>query len=679
MTARLLSADAALARSAYPERRDRATHAGDRWARVLADAAHGALLRPVRSEVAALARRQQAESVAVAALDDATLRQRLRALARAAVHGGAREPLHEALVLMAEAAQRTLAMRPYPVQMFGAATLLRGRLAEMNTGEGKTLTAGVAATLAALAGVPVHVVTVNDYLAQRDAQQMGRLAAFFGLRTGVVVHGLQPEAKRAAYGCDITYCTNKELVFDYLRDRVALRGRASAVQMRAGALFHDGAGTAAPLLLRGLHLAIIDEADSILVDEARTPLILAEKAGAVPQAEAFAPALALAAQLQPGQDFVLDEGRRELHLSSPGCARVALLCQPLIAAARAAGTSLAPWAAAQPREHLVSQALRALHLFHRDQHYLIDAEQKLQIIDEYTGRVLPGRNWEQGLHQIIETKEGVPLSEQTRTLARITYQRFFARYLRLSGMTGTARELRRELAAVYRLSTVVVPPHRPGRRRHLPDEVCASQQEKWHAVARCVALRQAQGQPVLVGTRSLEASEALSAVLIAHGLPHRVLNARQDAEEAATIAAAGQRGAVTVATNMAGRGTDIALGEGVAALGGLFVVLTEYHESPRIDRQLIGRCARQGEPGACQAVVARDDPLLLQHAALGGRVARVLSAAAGTVPGMQAWVWRRLRQRAQARAERIHARTRRDTLKRDHDLDRLMAFGGEAT
>jgi preprotein translocase subunit SecA len=327
------------------------------------------------------------------------------------------------------------------------------------------------------------------------------------------------------------------------------------------------------------------------------------------------------------------------------------------------------------REHLVLQALRAQHLYLRDQHYLVDADGQVQIIDEYTGRVLPGRNWEQGLHQMIETKEGVALSEQTRTLARITYQRFFARYLRLAGMTGTGRELARELAAVYRLSTVVVPPHRPNARRAWPAQVCADEAAKWRAVAALVRRCQAQGQPVLVGTRSVEASDRLSAVLTAAGLAHRVLNARHDAEEAAIVAAAGQRGAVTVATNMAGRGTDIALGEGVAALGGLCVVLTEYHESPRIDRQLVGRGARQGDPGAWVAVVAQDDALLVQHA---GLLRRLLAVAPALPPRLRGWAYQWLRHRAQRAAEQMHARTRRDTLHRDHELDKMMAFSGDA-
>ncbi len=667
MAGRLLSFDGQLARSAYPERLDKASHLADRWTRALADAARQALATPVRREIRQIATCQAQSQAAWAQLDDVALRQAVQAQAAAAVHGLVTPALHQALALLAEAARRCLGLRPYPVQLLGAASLLRGRLVEMHTGEGKTLTAGLAACLAAVAGVPVHVVTVNDYLAQRDADGLAPLFNFFGLGVGVVVHGLQPEAKRAAYAQPICYCTNKELVFDYLRDRSASPGRTSAAQLSANAVFNQ---RAQPPLLRGLHLAIVDEIDSILIDEARTPLILAEKAGPVPHAEAFAPALALAAQLVEGQHFQRDRARRALYLSPSGRERVKALSAPW------AARSDSPWRAEHAREHLVLQALRAQHLFLRDQHYLVDDEGKVQIIDEYTGRVLPGRNWEQGLHQMVEAKEGLDLSEQTRTLARITYQRFFARYLRLSGMTGTAQEVARELALVVRLRSVVLPPHRPSARRRWADRVCQDEDHKWQAVAQLVAERHALGQPVLVGTRSLQASERLATVLAAKGLPHRVLNARQDAQEASTVAAAGQRGAITVATNMAGRGTDIALGEGVAALGGLAVVLTEYHESPRIDRQLFGRCARQGDPGLCVAVVAIDDPLLQQH---GGLAAYGLARRRNLPPAWRRLAAATLRHLAQARAEKQHARTRAHTLKRDHDLDKAMAFSGDAS
>jgi preprotein translocase subunit SecA len=507
----------------------------------------------------------------------------------------------------------------------------------------------------------VHVVTVNDYLAQRDADKLAPLFGFLGLRVGAVVHDIDPSAKRDAYRREITYCTNKELVFDYLRDSVAAGGRASALRMRARAMFDAGSE---PPMLRGLHLAIVDEADSVLIDEARTPLILAVKNGVIEDAEAFPTALKIAAAMQPGEQFVIDAARRDLSLTAVGRTHLAGLSE---------GGS-GPWRAAHAREHLVTQALRASHLFLRDEHYLVDSDGKVQIIDEYTGRVLPGRNWEQGLHQMIETKEAVELSEQTKTLARITYQRFFARYLRLSGMTGTAREMAHELRAVYRLRTVTIPTHRLGRRRREADQVCSTQALKWQAVAESVASLHARGQPVLVGTRSVEASDRLSAVLAAHGLPHKVLNARQDAEEAAIVADAGQFGAITVATNMAGRGTDIELGPGVKEIGGLCVILTEYHESPRIDRQLFGRCARQGDPGTCIAIIALDDPLFAQH---GGAELAMLNRARSLQGGaFDTWVLR-LRRAAQARAERLHARTRRDTSRRDRDLDKIMAFSGD--
>ena len=662
MSGRILSIEGPLARSPYPEREDKSTWAADEWARALVDRVRGVWITPVARELRSLTRAMAQQSAALAATPDAQLRQQLKQYASPAVHELRRADLHRALLRVAEIAHRTLAMRPYPSQLLGAATLLRGRLAEMQTGEGKTLTAGLAACLAGVAGVPVHVVTVNDYLAQRDAQKMAPLFAFMGLAVGAVVHGIDPAAKRKAYGCDISYCTNKELVFDYLRDRVASGGRASAGQVRARSLF--GAAAEAPML-RGLHLAIVDEADSVLIDEARTPLILAEKAGDIPHAESFGRALQFAAGLQLGSHFTIDVPRRELYLTALGRTHLTELC---------ARDGSGPWRAAHAREHLVTQALRATHMFVRDQHYLVDAEDKVQIIDEYTGRVLPGRNWEQGLHQMIEAKEGVSLSEQTQTLARITYQRFFTRYLRLGGMTGTAREMARELASVYRLCTVTIPTHRPSARRRLPDRVCGDQSQKWEAVAEYVAQVHRSGQPVLVGTRSVEASDRLSCVLAAHGLPHRVLNARQDAREAAIVAGAGQLGAITVATNMAGRGTDIELGAGIAQCGGLCVVLTEYHESPRIDRQLFGRCARQGDPGTCVAIVALDDSLFKQHGGVELKMLNQARAMQGSE--LAAWV-ARCRRSAQARAERMHARTRRDTLQRDRDLEKLMAFSGD--
>jgi len=643
------------AHSVYPERLDAKENALDGWTRkVVGGLWHR--MRPLRARLAAMARDATGQAQEVAAMSDDQIRQDMRRVARAALD----EPVAtaRAFALVREACQRCLDKRPFDVQLMGAAALFAGKVAEMQTGEGKTLTAALAACIAGVAGLPVHVVTVNDYLAERDAQEMGPLYRFFGLSTGIIITGLSLPRRAAAYACHVTYCTNKELVFDYLKDRVTAGGRASRAQLRMRS--HVGTNPGHALLLRGLHFAIIDEADSVLIDEARTPLILAEKGDSVGDPAMYAQALTLAGQLQADRDFELIVARRELHLSHGGRARLSEMCADLGAA----------WTAAHGREHMVAQALRALHLFHRDQHYLV-ADDKVHIIDEYTGRILPGRTWEQGLHQLIEAKEGCPLSEHNRTLVRITYQRFFRRYLRLSGMTGTAREVRTELWAVYALETLTIPTNQPCIRTVAPTVCCGHEADKWELVAQEVRRVRDTGRPVLIGSRSVEASEHLSDALTRAGVDHRVLNARQDVGEADVIAQAGQQGIVTVATNMAGRGTDIHLGEGVAAAGGLHVVLTEFHDSPRIDRQLIGRCARQGDPGSAVAIVALDDTVLREH---GGQLHRMLAGSFANGPPAF-WV-ERLRHHVQRRAQAIHARTRRDTLKQDQNLDTMMAFAG---
>ncbi len=643
------------AHSVYPERLDARENAFDGWARTVV----GGLwhrMQPLRARLATLAREATRQAEQVGALSDEQIRQDMRRVARAALD----EPVAtaRAFALIREASARCLGKRPFDVQLMGAAALFAGKLAEMQTGEGKTLTAALAACIAGVAGLPVHVVTVNDYLAQRDADEMGPLYRFFGLSVGVIITGLSLAQRSAAYACHVTYCTNKELVFDYLKDRVTAGGRSSRAQLRMRS--HVGPGQDSSLLLRGLHFAIVDEADSVLIDEARTPLILAEKGERPDDPALYTQALALARQLQDGRDFELLVARRELHLSQAGKTRLSELCAGLGPA----------WTAAHAREHLVAQALRATHLYQRDQQYLV-ADDKVHIIDEYTGRILPGRTWEQGLHQLIEAKEGCPLSEHNRTLARITYQRFFRRYLRLSGMTGTAHEVRKEIWAVYALQTITIPTNRPCIRELAPARCCAHTADKWPLVAQEVLRVRDAGRPVLIGTRSVEASEQLAQALTRAGIAHRVLNARQDAGEAEVIAQAGQAGTITVATNMAGRGTDIHLGAGIAERGGLHVVLTEFHDSPRIDRQLIGRCARQGDPGSAVAIVALDDAVLRDH---GGWLQRWL--AHRFADGPPAFWVERLRHHVQRRAQAIHARTRRDTLKQDHNLDTMLAFAG---
>jgi len=644
-----------LAHGMYAERQDRNENVLDGWTRnVTGGVWHR--LRPFRIRLAGLAKAAGAQADEVEKLDDEAIRLAMRRVARAALDHPT--DAAQAFALAREGCRRSLGMRPFDVQLMGAAALFAGKLSEMQTGEGKTLTASLAACIAGVAGLPTHVVTVNDYLAQRDAELMGPLYAYFGLEVGTIVTGMSLEARRRAYACHVTYCTNKELVFDYLKDRVAAGGRASRAQIKVRA--HLGGGKGGDMLLRGLYFAIVDEADSILIDEARTPLILAEKGESAGDPAVYAQALELARELEAGRDFELLIANRQLHLTSAGKSAIA---------ARSVGMGEA-WTVAHAREQLVSQALRAIYLFHRDQQYLV-AEGKVHIVDEYTGRILPGRTWEQGLHQLIEVKEECPLSEQNRTLARITYQRFFRRYLRLSGMTGTAREVRAEIWAVYGLETVAIPTNRPCIREIHPGRCCVDESEKWREVAREAGRVSAGGRPVLIGTRSVEASEKLALALSAAGLPHRVLNARQDADEARVIAEAGQTGVITLATNMAGRGTDIHLGPGVADKGGLHVILTEYHDSQRIDRQLVGRCARQGDPGSAVAIVAMDDILFREHGGLTYSLLRRM------LPRYLPRFWLDLlRRRAQHAAEAIHARTRRDTLKQDRNLDTMLAFAG---
>ncbi|KQP22684.1 hypothetical protein ASF43_01885 [Pseudorhodoferax sp. Leaf267] len=626
-----------------------------------------------RRRMAAIVPLVERHDAALRALDDAALQARVRAL-RAALraHGvdgrGGDARIAESFALVREASARVLGMRHHPCQLMAGMGLVQGHLVEMATGEGKTFAATLAAATIALAGHPVHVITVNDYLAERDAHEMAPLYRFLGLSLGVVQHGMDRPARRVAYGSDITYCSNKELAFDYLRDRVAPRGRSSALHVAWDHLRHDaGAAPADPsqvVVLRGLAFAIVDEADSVCIDEARTPLILSATVQAPDQTRQCLDMLALARSLQGGLHYTVDHFARTARLTDAGRAQLD---------AHAQGRD-GWWSSLRAREEKLEQALSALTLFQRDRHYLLgpgeDGRQAVVIVDESTGRAMPDRSWERGLHQFIEAKEGVPLTDPRETLARITYQRLLPRYMRLSGMSGTAAEVAPEIRRVYGLEVVRVPLHRPSRRLLLAPTFVATQAEKWQAVVAIVR-REAlgQGRPVLIGTRSVGASEALSAALTAHGIAHALLNARQDQAEAALIAGAGDPGRVTVATNMAGRGTDIRLGAGVAARGGLHVVLTEYHGSARVDRQLIGRCARQHDPGSAQAVVALDDELF---SVCTPRLAGWL-AQAGAAPR---WCHGALRAWAQHQAEAHDAQARARTLEQDRRLRRTLAFSG---
>ncbi len=566
----------------------------------------------------------------------------------------------ESFALVREVAARFLGQRHFDVQIAGGYALLQGLVAEMHTGEGKTLTATLPACTAALAGLPVHIVTVNDYLATRDAELMGPIYRALGLSVGVIGRGLTPEARRHAYACDVTYCTNKELVFDYLKDCLLVGRQFNGIQrqLRKVASSDPGGG----LLLRGLYYAIVDEADSVLVDEARTPLIIAGRGNDAEERLVYEQALAVARKLRLGRDAHIEVRARRVTLTEAGLARVAELTQQ----------SGGVWRGRGRRAHLIEQALSALHLFEPDKHYVVD-DAKVQIVDEYTGRVMADRSWEHGLHQMIEVKESCPLSDRQETLARISYQRFFRRYLRLSGMTGTAREVAGELWSVYRLGVATIPTHRPIQRVALRDRVFDTSDSRWAAVVQTVAQLHRRRQPVLIGTRSVAASERLSRLLFDAGLPHRVLNARQDREEAEIVSQAGEPGRITVATNMAGRGTDIHLSAGVTELAGLHVLATERHDAGRIDRQLFGRCGRQGDPGSCQALLSLEDDLVATHGTWFERWFATQTLRWGwQVPSL--WLMRR----AQRAAEQMHARVRRAVLKVDDQLESALAFAGRA-
>jgi preprotein translocase subunit SecA len=565
--------------------------------------------------------------------------------------------------LIREASTRTVAKRHFPVQLIGGRVMLKGMIAEMETGEGKTLTATLPAAAAALAGIPVHIITVNDYLADRDSKWMYPIYHLLGLRVGTIVHGMEPSARRAAYAAHVTYCTNKEVAFDYLKDRIVLGRETGRAGLQVERLY-DKRPRVDRLLLRGLHFAIVDEADSVLVDEARTPLIISGSEDSdTSEQETCQTALSLASTMTMDRDFIIERHNRSAKLLPSGLELIE----------DASVTLGGVWKRRHWREQLVTQALSAQHLYLDGKQYLIK-EGKIQIIDEYTGRVMPDRSWEHGLHQMIEVKEGCAMSRRTQPLARISYQRFFRRYLWLSGMTGTAREVAGELWSTYKLATARVPTNKPSRRERWGTQIHATEEEKWKAIVDRITEMHRKGRPVLVGTRSVKASEHLSNLLTERNLSNQLLNARQDFIEAMIIAEAGQPGRITVATNMAGRGTDIILGPKVAELGGLHVIATELHEARRIDRQLFGRCGRQGDPGSCEAIISAEDELQKSHSrGIWKVVSQMASARRQGMPSPLRGFNLRVAQRS---AERLHRRMRRDLLKIDEHLDATLAFSG---
>jgi len=511
-------------------------------------------------------------------LSDEQMRSRIGELRMQAEQGQDLDAmLPEVFALVREAGKRTLNMRHFDVQLIGGIVLHQGKIAEMKTGEGKTLVATLPVVLNALSGKGVHVVTVNDYLAKRDAEWMGNIYKFLGLSVGVIVHDLDDEERKKAYNADVTYGTNNEFGFDYLRDNMKFYPEQ--------------------LVQRELNYAIVDEVDSILIDEARTPLIISGQSDE--STHLYTRINSIIPRLKKDVDFTVDEKLKTVSLTDQGIQKLEqiLKIDNLF----------------DPRhitlQHHVLQALKAHYLFKRDVDYIVKDGQVI-IVDEFTGRLMPGRRYSDGLHQALEAKEGVKVEAENQTLASITFQNYFRLYNKLAGMTGTADTEAVEFKQIYDLDVVVIPTHRPMIRKDYPDVIYKTQAEKYRAIVREIKEMHRQGRPVLVGTTSIENSELISRMLKKENIPHEVLNAKHHEKEAEIVAKAGEKGRVTIATNMAGRGTDIVLGPGVKELGGLHIIGTERHESRRIDNQLRGRSGRQGDPGSSRFFLSLEDDLM---------------------------------------------------------------------
>ena len=533
------------------------------------------------------------------ALSDAELKDKTREFKERLKEGETLDDiLPEAYAVVREGAYRSMGMRHYRVQLIGGIILHQGRIAEMRTGEGKTLVSTLPAYLNALEGKGVHIVTVNDYLAKRDAEWMGKVHEFLGLTVGVVLNDMDNDERRAAYNCDITYVTNNELGFDYLRDNMVIYKEQ--------------------LVQRGLNFAVIDEVDSVLIDEARTPLIISGQSNK--STKLYEACDILARQLERGEasgefskinaimgedieesgDFIVNEKEKVVNLTKDGVKKVANFFD-IENLADPENLEI---------QHNIILALRAHNLMFRDQDYVVTQEGEVMIVDEFTGRIMPGRRYSDGLHQAIEAKEHVKVRRESKTLATITFQNLFNKYEKKSGMTGTALTEEKEFRDIYGMDVVEIPTNRPVQRKDLEDAVYKTKQEKYHAVVEAVKEAHATGQPVLVGTITIEVSELLSKMLKKEGIQHKVLNAKYHELEAEIVADAGQHGAVTIATNMAGRGTDIKLDDAAREAGGLKIIGTERHESRRIDNQLRGRSGRQGDPGESRFYISLEDDLM---------------------------------------------------------------------
>jgi preprotein translocase subunit SecA len=601
------------------------------------------------------------------AIDDHQLRKRSLALRYRAKSG---EPLRRLLVegyaLVREAARRTINMRHFDVQLLGGISMFNRSIVEMQTGEGKTLTATLPMYLYALAGRGCHLATVNDYLAQRDADWMAPVYRALGLEVGVIQTQMPQPQRRKAYACDVTYGTAKEFGFDFLRDRLLLRRIGEGETDLLGGMLGGGRGGGSEKPVQGdSYFALVDEADSILIDEARTPLIIS----ALPteeqklEVECYKWSASVARDFVEDEDYEYDHEKKTVEFTRQGRQRARLVKKPE-AMDRVGMVNIYQY---------LERAILVEREYHLDRQYVV-RDGEVVIVDEFTGRLAEGRKWREGIHQAVEAKQGVEVTVATGQAARITIQDFFLRYENLAGMTGTAMPSARELRRIYRCHVLPIPTNRPAIRQRLPELVFGSAEAKWRAVVEEVCALHAEGRPILIGTRSIDKSELLSKLLQERGIEHQVLNAHRVAEEADIVARAGLKGRVTVSTNMAGRGTDIKLGEGVQELGGLHVICTEMHDSGRIDRQLIGRCGRQGDPGTYRQYLSLDDDLLL--GGLGPEKARKWKTF-GEQPDVSFDLLARIFRRAQRKVEARHFRQRRGLMYFEKERKKMQRQMGQ--
>ncbi len=580
-------------------------------------------------------------------------------------HGLKEDLIAQAFAIIREAANRTLGKRHFDVQIYGGWLMIHGMLVEMATGEGKTLTTTLPACTAAMAGIPVHVITANDYLAARDADLIQPLYQRLGISAGSVIDGMETEDRRFHYRKHIVHTTNKQIAFDYLRDRIEMGEDTGPLMSHFRQIQRElNHNITNPLLLRGLSFAIIDEADSVLIDEAKTPLIITKNKPNEETSETYGDAFYLAKLLIVQEHFILDSKLKSIEFTEKGEDKLASLIFGLPSV----------WKNKRKREFLVKQALIATHFYEKNKHYLV-SDNKIKIIDEFTGRIMEDRSWEQGLHQMIEAKEGCAITQQRETLAQISYQRFFRRYLRLAGTSGTVKEVEAELYEMYGLRTVKVDTNKPSKRIMLGERIYSTVEHKRQVLIERISELHHAGRPVLIGTHTVDESEQVSHWLKHARFPHQVLNAKQDKHEAEIIAQAGQKKAITVATNMAGRGTDIMLGLGVAEEGGLHVIALNKNESSRIDRQLYGRCARQGDPGSAEAILSLQDPFLEYYYS-----SAMLKLFAKLCPGSRPipeWLTKLIVGLPQLKNEIKQRQLRKQVMRNDKKSEKILAFTGK--